>query len=367
MIKNNYQANFSAGPSQIPFEVMDRFRKEIPEYYGQHISMFEQGHRTPKFQNILEEIKSTLSQFFCVPSTHEMIFIQGGARTQFGMLPLSFRHTAAPSYIVSGLWSQKAHEDALRVGQANLLWSGKERSYHSLPLESDIKIPADTAYIYLCSNETVNGNQLPKTFLRNSSNSIPVAVDASSDILSHKVDFDHVDFYYACAQKNAGISGMTVVIAKKAFLAKMNSKGLPEMMDYNNHVRDNSCLNTSPVVAIYFFKLMLDWLEERYGSIDRVEEANRQKADLIYSTLDRYQQHIEMKVDKTARSIVNVVFSFKDQKGDQHFLEEAEKIGWLGLKGHRSCGGIRVSMYNTQTIQVMESFNKFLDGYLSKL
>lgn len=147
----------------------------------------------------------------------------------------------------------------------------------------------------------------------------------------------------------------------------MNSKGLPEMMDYNNHVRDNSCLNTSPVVAIYFFKLMLDWLEERYGSIDRVEEANRQKADLIYSTLDRYQQHIEMKVDKTARSIVNVVFSFKDQKGDQHFLEEAEKIGWLGLKGHRSCGGIRVSMYNTQTIQVMESFNKFLDGYLSKL
>jgi phosphoserine aminotransferase len=334
--------NFNAGPSILPREVFEEAAAAVLNYNDSGLSILEYGHRTPAFEGIMREARDLIRELMELDSDHEVLFLHGGASTQFMQVPmnlLDLKETAA--YTDTGLWASKAIKEAKLFGKPEIVCSSKDKNYSYLP--ADFAVPNDAKYLHITTNNTIYGTQwqnIPQT-----SNSM--VADMSSDILSRSMDFNAFDLIYAGAQKNIGAAGVTVVIVNKNILGKVK-RNIPTMMDYRNHIAEGSMLNTPPVFAVYTCMLTLRWLKKQ-GGVKAIEKINNEKAAMLYAEIDRnslFTGTVEVK----DRSKMNVCFVMSDPEKEAAFLKYATGEGIVGIKGHRTVGGFRASLYNAMPL-----------------
>lgn len=330
--------NFNSGPSILPQIVLDEASKAIINLNDTGLSILEIGHRTSLFQAILDEAATTLKELMNLDNDHEILFLHGGATTQFFEIPMNLLaadKTAA--YLDCGTWGTKAIKEAKLFGNVNMLGSSKDKNYTYIP--KDYTIPADASYFHYTTNNTIEGTQhhsIPET-------EVPLIADMSSDILSRNMDFNRFALIYAGAQKNMGAAGVTIVVINKNMVGKAGRK-MPAMLDYQQHITNGSMLNTPPVFAIYVCMLTLRWLKAM-GGIGAVEPVNKQKANILYNALDILPV-FKPTVAVEDRSLMNVVWIMEDKNLEPEFKAICKAEGMVGIEGHRSVGGFRASIYN---------------------
>jgi len=335
--------NFNAGPSILPKEVFEEAAKAILNFRDTGLSILEIGHRTPLFQSVMDETIQLAKELMKLDADHEVLFLHGGATTQFFQIPMNLlNENQTAAYLDCGTWGTKAIKEARVFGKVDIVASSKDKNYTYIP--KGYKIPVDAAYFHYTTNNTIEGTEMfsiPET-------NIPLVADMSSDILSHEMDFNRFALIYAGAQKNIGAAGVNMVVVKKDILGKVNRK-LPGMMDYQKHIEAGSMLNTPPVFAIYVCLLTLRWLK-KLGGVAAIEKINKAKANLLYKTLDE-KDGFNPTVAKEDRSRMNVVFLIDDPELEKKFLDACKEQQMIGVKGHRSVGGYRVSLYNALPLE----------------
>lgn len=361
------KAIFNAGPAALPDAVFTWLKSQIPDAEERFESVMEIGHRTPRFEEILEGLKQNIKKLYMLDTNYAINFFQGGANTQFGALPLNFRnHKYQPLYVQTGRWSERAVEDAALVLAPKTLWNGHAKNYTNLPTAKELNQKIDDhSYLYYTTNETVHGIQFDKSFCQDLKSRKQV-VDMSSDILTRPVDFKNLAYIFACAQKNLGISGVTLVISRKDFVEEMDATGLPRMLNLSLQIEHESCFNTPPVLAIAVAKVVTDWTLEEFGSLAEVEAVSMQKAQLVYQQVEKSAGFYECIVEKRSRSQVNAVFTLANPRREPDFIAAAKTEGFVGIKGHKALGGIRVSMYNSISIDQVRKFVQFMDDFSKK-
>ncbi|MEO5968276.1 MAG: 3-phosphoserine/phosphohydroxythreonine transaminase [Ferruginibacter sp.] len=340
--------NFNAGPSILPEEVFKEASEAVINFNNSGLSILEIGHRTPEFTEIMEKSRSLIKELMGLNDNYEVLFLHGGASTQFFQIPMNLLdqfETAA--YADTGVWSLKAIKEAGLFGNVDVICSSKENNYNFIP--NEFTIPENAKYLHITTNNTIYGTQwknIPDT-------EIPIVADMSSDILSRSMDFSKFSLIYAGAQKNLGCAGATIVIINKNILGKVE-RVLPTMMDYRNHIKEHSLLNTPPVFAVYVSYLTLKWLKKQ-GGVKVIEKLNDEKADLLYSEIERNTQFTGTAEPKD-RSKMNICFVGKNKDVEEKFLEYSKTKYIYGIKGHRSVGGFRASSYNAlklESVQVL--------------
>ena len=347
--------NFNSGPSILPKEVFEEASRAVLNYNDSGLSILEIGHRTPLFQEILDEVVATAKELMQLDNEHEVLFLHGGASTQFFQVPMNLldeKETA--SYLDCGTWGTKGIKDARLYGNVDVLGSSKDKNYTYIP--KGYSIDPTNKYCHFTSNNTIEGTQMhewPAT-------DIPMVCDMSSDILSRQMDFNRFSLIYAGAQKNMGAAGVNMVIVKKDILGKV-SRPLPVMMDYRQHIANGSLLNTPPVFAVYVCMLTLRWLKN-LGGISAIEPINEQKAKLMYDALEALPVFVPT-VAKEDRSLMNVVWIIEDKKLEEEFLAICKKEGMVGIKGHRSVGGFRASLYNALPLSSVEALVQLMKHF----
>jgi phosphoserine aminotransferase len=350
--------NFNAGPSILPRQVFEEASRAILDFNGTGLSILEIGHRTPLFEAVLDEAVSLVKELMLLNENKEVLFLHGGASTQFFQVPMNFLSPdKKAAYLDGGVWGSKAVKEAKLFGPVDVVASSKDRNYSYIP--SGFTIPTDVAYFHYTTNNTIEGTQMhaiPET-------SAPLIADMSSDILSREMDFNRFSFIYAGAQKNIGAAGVNLVVADKSFLETANAK-LPAMLDYRQHVVNGSMLNTPPVFAIYVCLLTLRWLKS-IGGVKAIEEINLRKSALLYETVSSLPI-FNLPVAEADRSHMNAVFTMPDQELEKLFLAECKSAGMVGVKGHRSVGGFRVSMYNALPLESVESITELMKDFANK-
>ncbi len=346
----------------MPREVFEEAANGVLNFNGSGLSILEIGHRTKLFGAVIEEAIATLKELMQLDKDHEVLFLHGGASTQFFQVPMNLldeKRTAA--YTDTGIWGAKAIKEAKLFGHVDVVCSSKEANYTYLP--KDFVLDKDKhAYVHITSNETVYGTQWHDLSPFYNSG-VPIVADMSSDILSRQLDFNRFDLIYAGAQKNIGAAGVNVVVVNKRCLGKV-ARSLPSMMDYRNHIEAGSLLNTPPVFAIYVCMLTLRWLKN-LGGIAAAEGLNRQKAALMYDTIDALPI-FEGTVAKEDRSTMNACFVATDAALEKEFLAICEKEGMIGVKGYRTVGGFRVSMYNALPIESVRAITELMKYFSQK-
>jgi phosphoserine aminotransferase len=353
--------NFSAGPAVLPVTVLERAREELLGLPGVGMSVLEISHRSKPFDEILDRTLAALNQLLGVGDDHEVVLLQGGASLQFAMVPMNLLpgQPGAANYILTGTWGKGGLKEAQRVGATHVAWDGDATGYDRLPTTADMALSENPAYVHITSNETIQGVQWPS--LPDVGQS-PLVCDASSDFLSRPVDIARYGLLYACAQKNAGIAGVTTVVIRKDLLER-SGEHLPAMLDYRTFVSKGSRPNTPPVFAIYILGLVCDWLLNDVGGLEEVARRNAAKAALLYEAIDAsggfYQGHAE----PASRSEMNVTFRLPTPELEQAFLAEALAQGLSDLKGHRSVGGIRASVYNAMPVEGVQSLRDFMNNF----
>ena len=350
--------NFNAGPSILPRQVFEEASRAILDFNGTGLSILEIGHRTPLFEAVLDEAVSLVKELMLLNDNKEVLFLHGGASTQFFQVPMNFLSPdKKAAYLDGGVWGSKAVKEAKLFGQVEVVASSKDRNYSYIPKE--YIIPEDAAYFHYTTNNTIEGTQMhaiPET-------RVPLIADMSSDILSREMDFNRFSFIYAGAQKNIGAAGVNLVVADKSFLETANAK-LPSMLDYRQHVANGSMLNTPPVFAIYVCLLTLRWLKS-IGGVKAIAEINLRKSDLLYGTVSSLPI-FNLPVAEADRSHMNAVFTMPDQELEKLFLAECKSAGMVGVKGHRSVGGFRVSLYNALPLESVESITALMKDFANK-
>ncbi len=330
--------NFNAGPSILPKEVFEQASKAVINFNDTGLSILEIGHRTPLFQEVMDEARALVKELMLLDDDHEVLFLHGGASTQFMQAPMNLldeKETAA--YTDTGVWSTKAIKEAKLFGKVEIVCSSKESNFSFIP--KDFAVPNDAKYLHITTNNTIYGTQwqkIPKT-------SNCLVADMSSDILSRVIDFNAFDLIYAGAQKNMGPAGVNLVVVNKNILGKVK-RTIPTIMDYRNHIKEGSLLNTPPVFAIYVCMLTLRWLKAQ-GGIGAIEKLNNEKAALLYAAIDENPLFTGT-VNKEDRSKMNVCFVMNDPGLEEPFLQFTKEEGIIGIKGHRLVGGFRASLYN---------------------
>lgn len=353
--------NFNAGPSILPKEVFEEASRAVLNYNNSGLSILEIGHRTKIFQAVVDEAVTTLKELMQLDADHEVLFLHGGASTQFFQAPMNLLdEKAVASYADTGVWSTKAVKEAKLYGKVNVVCSSKDRNYTYLPKQ--FEVDPSSVYLHLTTNNTIYGTQW-QDFSVFYNKKVPLVADMSSDILSRQIDFNKFDLIYAGAQKNIGAAGVNVVIVNKNILGKV-SRPLPTMMDYRNHIEAGSLLNTPPVFAIYVCMLTLRWLKNS-GGIAEAEKRNEAKARLFYETLDQ-SSIFKGPVAKEDRSKMNAVFIMDNAALEKEFLQLCEKEGMVGVKGHRSVGGFRVSMYNALPLESVKTLTDLMKYFEQK-
>jgi phosphoserine aminotransferase len=348
--------NFNAGPSILPKEVLQQASEALLNFNNSGLSILEIGHRTPLFEDVLNEAVSLVKELMQLDSDHEVLFLHGGASTQFMQVPMNLLpQDGIAAYIDNGTWGTKAVKEAKLFGNVDVVSSTKDKNYTYI--SKDFTVDPASAYLHYTTNNTVEGTQwhsVPET-------SVPIVADMSSDILSREMDFNRFALIYAGAQKNMGPAGVNLVVLNKNILGKAG-RAIPSMLNYQTHIDNKSMLNTPPVFAIYVSMLTLRWLKNM-GGIAAIEELNNAKADLFYSTLDSLPV-FKPTVAKEDRSKMNAVFVMQDPALEKEFNEICKKENLYGVKGHRSVGGFRVSLYNALPLSsvqvltdVMKEFN----------
>jgi phosphoserine aminotransferase len=351
--------NFNAGPSILPKQVFQQASQAVLDYNNTGLSILEIGHRTANFQAIMDEARALVKELMQLDDNHEVLFLHGGASTQFMQVPMNLlddKKTAA--YADTGVWGQKAVKEAKLFGNVEVVCTGKESNYTVIP--KDFAIPNDAVYFHITTNNTIYGSQwqkIPKI-------SIPLVGDMSSDIFSRVIDFNSFDLIYAGAQKNMGPAGVNLVVVNKNILGKIK-RTIPTIMDYRNHIKDGSMLNTPPVFAVYVCMLTLRWLKEQ-GGVAAIEKKNTEKASLLYEEIDRNPLFTGT-VAKEDRSKMNVCFVMSDATLEEKFLAFVKEQNIVGIKGHRLVGGFRASLYNAlplSSVQVLvDAMKNFAQQY----
>ncbi|MGI8634478.1 MAG: 3-phosphoserine/phosphohydroxythreonine transaminase [Segetibacter sp.] len=350
--------NFNAGPSILPQEVLKQASESLLNFNNSGLSILEIGHRTALFEEVLNEAISLIKELMHLDSDHEVLFLHGGASTQFMQVPynlLDEGQTAA--YIDNGIWGSKAIKEAKLFGNVEVVASPKDKNHTYLPKK--FTTPTDAVYLHYTTNNTVEGTQWQAT----PETSAPLVADMSSDILSRKLDFNKHVLIYAGAQKNMGIAGVNLLVVNKNILGKVSRK-IPTILDYRNHIDNESMLNTPPVFAIYVSLLTLRWLK-KMGGVEGIEKLNNQKADLFYSTLDSLPL-FKGTVAKEDRSKMNAVYVMKDQELEKQFFEVCKKENLYGVKGHRSVGGCRASFYNALPLSSVQVLVDVMKDFANK-
>ena len=347
--------NFNAGPSILPQEVFQEASAAIINFEDSGLSILEFGHRTPKFTAVMEEARHLVRELMQLDSDHEVLFLHGGASTQFMQVPMNLleaKDTAA--YTDTGVWATKAIKEARLFGKVEVVCSSKEKNYTSIPC--DFAVPNDARYLHITTNNTIYGTQwhkIPKT-----SNSL--IADMSSDILSRELNYNAFDLIYAGAQKNMGAAGVNIVVINKTILGGVK-RAIPTIMDYRNHINEGSMLNTPPVFAVYVCLLTLRWLKKQ-GGVPAMEKLNNAKAAMLYKEIDDNELFTGT-VKTEDRSKMNVCFVMNDDSLENDFLNYAESLSIVGIKGHRSVGGFRASLYNALPLSSVEVLVKAMRDF----
>jgi len=352
--------NFNPGPSALPGEVLQSIQAEIVNFQHIGYSLLEASHRSSVYQDVHNHTLKLLRNILAVPSDMEILLLPGGASLQFAMIPLNFTHDRGAAFIISGAWSKKAHAEAQKATSGiKALWDGSSSNFTSLP--SHISEKQVYNYIHITSNETIHGVQW-KEYPHTQS---PLVVDMSSDIGTSPIQWSHIDCAYAGAQKNLGVAGVTVLIIRKDFL-DMAKQDLPSYLSYRVHAEHNSLYNTPPVYAIWVMEKVLSWALEN-GGINTIQSKNREKSSLVYTTIDRYHDIYRLHPSVNVRSTISVVFTLPDQNLENHFLNLAQKEQFIGLRGHRSIGGIRISLYSHVLLSSVKALCQFMEHFAKTL
>lgn len=356
--------NFSPGPAMLPLAALEEAQRDLLSLPGTGISILEISHRSKAFAAILEQAEANLRKLLRIPEGYHVVFLQGGALMQFGMLPMNFLRGAGKTanYIVAGSWGKKAMEEAATQGKVCSVWDGKSENFKRMPEEDEIKVDPDAAYLHMTSNETIQGIQIRLT---PNVGDVPLLCDASSDFLSRPLPIDRYAVLYACAQKNAGPAGVTVVIIRDDMVQKC-PKDVPSMLNYRVMVEGKSLFNTPPVFSIYMVKLVSDWLLNTVGGLEKMNEINRRKAQLLYDVIDSSKGFYAGHADPWSRSLMNVTFRLPDATLEEQFLKQAKERGLAELKGHRSVGGCRASIYNAMPEEGVKTLRDFMLEFCEK-
>ena len=336
--------NFNSGPSVLPKEVFEEASRAILDFNNTGLSILEIGHRTSLFESVMNDAIELTKELMHLDADHEVLFLHGGATTQFMQVPMNLlNENEVAAYTETGTWANKAIKEAKIFGHVEVVGSAKDTNYTTIP--KNISVTPTAAYLHITTNETIAGTQwhvLPYDC------GVPLVADMSSDILSRVLDFNKFDIIYAGAQKNMGAAGVNIVVVNKNILGKVK-RTIPTILDYRNHIKEHSMLNTPPVFAVYVAMLTLRWLKNK-GGVAAIEKINNKKTDLFYNTLESLPLFTGT-VAKEDRSKMNAVFVLKDPALEKEFGELCKSEGMIGVKGHRSVGGFRVSMYNALTLE----------------
>ncbi|MCL1865500.1 MAG: 3-phosphoserine/phosphohydroxythreonine transaminase [Spirochaetes bacterium] len=349
--------NFSSGPAVLPETVLKKAASEMLEYGEYGMSVMEMSHRSSAFTDIIDEAEELLTGLMNIPSDYQVLFLQGGASTQFTMIPMNLMTDNKTIDIIhTGVWTEKAIKEGKKLGKVNIIASSEDRMFTYIPSVEKLHYNKDADYIHICYNNTICGtkyNTLPEA-------DIPVVADMSSCILSEEYDVSKYGVIFAGAQKNIGPAGVTVVIIKKDLMKRADAN-LPSMLNFNVYAENKSMFNTPPTYAIYISKLVFQWIKD-LGGVKEIEKINRHKAALLYDFIDN-SKLFKSNVDKNFRSLMNIPFTTGSKELDSLFVKESEKNSFANLQGHKSAGGMRASIYNAMPVEGVESLIKFMEKF----
>ncbi|MCW8926002.1 MAG: 3-phosphoserine/phosphohydroxythreonine transaminase [Xanthomonadales bacterium] len=352
--------NFCAGPATLPLPVLERARDELLDYRGTGMSVMEISHRSSTFDEMANQTEACLRRLMSIPDDYTVLFLAGGATTQFAQVPLNLADPQRPgAYVVDGSWSKKAHGIAARLGLAHLAASSEDTGFRTIPAEQEWNLDGEFAYLHYVSNETISGVQ----FAQPPECGLPLVADMSSDILSRPVEVEKFGVIYAGAQKNVGQAGIALVVVKKDLLRDLPTE-IPDLQSWKVQHEQGSRLNTPPTYAWYIAGLVFDWIETQ-GGVERMAELNQHKAQTLYSFLDQ-SQFYRNEIPAEFRSHMNIPFQIVDESLHPQFIAEAEAAGLSSLKGHRSVGGMRASIYNAMPIDGILALIDFMRDFESR-
>lgn len=351
--------NFSAGPSMLPESVLKKAADEMLDYQGSGQSVMEMSHRSKVYDSIIKEAEALLREVMNIPDNYKVLFLQGGASSQFAMVPLNLMTKSGKAdYVITGQWAKKAYKEGARYGKANVVASSEDKTFSYIPKLDPSTFTKDADYFHICMNNTIYGtvyHELPDT------GDVPLVADISSCILSEPIDVSKFGVLYAGAQKNMAPAGVTVVIIREDLIG--NAQEItPTMFNYQTHADNDSMFNTPPCYTIYIAKLVLEWIKNDIGGLEKMKELNEKKAKLLYDYLDS-SKLFKGTVVPEDRSLMNVPFVTGDADMDAKFVKEATENGFVNIKGHRSVGGMRASIYNAMPYEGVEALVKFMKEF----
>ena len=350
--------NFSAGPAVLPEEVLQEVAAEMLDYQGTGMSVMEMSHRSKAYQKIIDTAEADLRELMNIPDNYKVLFLQGGASQQFAMIPMNLMKNKVADYIITGQWAKKAYQEAQKYGKANAIASSADKTFSYIPDCSDLPISEDADYVYICENNTIYGTkfwELPNTKGKT------LVSDVSSCFLSEPVDVSKYGIIYGGVQKNIGPAGVVIVIIREDLIPDEPLAGTPTMLSYKTHADNGSMYNTPPAYGIYVCGKVFKWLK-KMGGLEAMKAYNEKKAAILYDFLDR-SELFKGTVRKEDRSLMNVPFVTGDEEMDKKFVKEAEAAGFVNLKGHRTVGGMRASIYNAMPIEGVEKLVAFMEAF----
>ena len=348
--------NFYAGPAILPQEVMKKAQEELLDFNGCGLSIMEISHRSKDFEGVITTAEAKIRSLLGVPENYTVLFLQGGASLQFGMIPMNLLKGKKADYVHTGEWAKKAIKEAKLFGTVNVIASSEDKNFSYVP--ENLKFSSAAQFVHITSNETIGGIQWPQF---PDTGNIPLIVDMSSDIFSRRIDFKNIGMIYAGAQKNIGPAGVTLIIMRND-LIEACADGLTTMLSYKTHAKEKSLYNTPPCFAIYIIKLVMDWIEGK-GGLAAIEKINEQKAKAIYDTIDHSNGYYKGTANVKDRSKMNVTFRLPSEELEEKFINDAKKAGFIGLKGHRSVGGCRASIYNAMGLDGVLALTQFMEKF----
>jgi phosphoserine aminotransferase len=348
--------NFSAGPAVLPLPVLEEIQRDMLALPGAGASILEISHRSAAFAPIIASAEANLRKLLAIPDDYAVLFLQGGSRLQFSMVPMNLLGPGqSADYIITGSWGNDSLKEAKKAGETRVAWDGKATNYDRLPGAGDLSLDPQAAYVHFTSNETIQGVQFAD---EPAAGDVPLVCDASSDFLHRPLDIAKYGLVYACAQKNAGPAGLTIVVIRKELLER-SDPNLPGYLNYQIHADNNSMWNTPTTFGIYVFKLVTEWLDS-LGGLEAMHQRNQDKAKLLYDVLDESNGFYAGHAQRDCRSLMNVTFRLPSDELTSQFVAEAKKQNLHELKGHRSVGGIRASIYNAMPQAGVEVLRDFM-------
>ena len=351
--------NFSAGPCTLPLEVLEETQGEFLNFADIGMSIIEDSHRGPAYEKIHQNALSSFRRLTDLPDDFTVLFLQGGATLQFAQSAMNLlAENEMAGYVNTGVWGQKSLEDASRVANVYEAWSGKESGFTKTPDSNELNIQQDTKWLHITSNETIGGirfEQFPDV-------DVPMVADMSSDFLSRNIDWEKFDLVYGGAQKNLGPAGLAIVVVRRESLGK-HGRNLPTYLDYQFHDKNDSLGNTPPMFPIYVMGKVLDWMEKNGGLVEFERRADI-RSNLIYEVIDKSDGWYSSPVSTGSRSLMNIIFHLPDETLENRFIEEAAALDLINLKGHRSVGGVRTSLYNAMPVESVEILSSFMKDFL---